>query len=274
MQKKIAIVNDFSGYGRCSVTVALPILSAMGIHCGIIPTAILSNHTEYPDYSMLDFTPYMSEYIDMWKKMAFRFDGIYTGFLGSSQQIDILLKLLSDFDFQQIVVDPVMGDHGVIYDSYTQKMCDKMKLLIKHASLITPNFTELCKLTDHDYVDAPSSELIETLCKQVATDGPKQIVVTGLESGDQIGNAIYDNGSFSIQYVNKIQPLRPGTGDVFASIVSGCMLQEMSLIKAVEIAADFITTCLSSPTACQTPINDGVCFEEHLHQLTRLSLLA
>jgi len=267
MQKKIAIVNDFSGHGRCSVTVALPILSAMKIHCGILPTAILSNHTEYPDYSMLDFTPHMEDYISMWKKMNFEFDGLYTGFLGSDQQIDILLNMVSSFQFEHIIVDPVMGDHGIIYDSYTEKMCDKMKQLVNCASIITPNYTELCKLTNHSYCDNPSAELLKEQCCQIAQNGPKQIVVTGLEYDTQIGNAIYDNGEFSMYYSNKVLPLRPGTGDVFASIISGCSLHNIPLSKAVEIASSFITTCLSSETAKQTPINDGVCFEEHLAQL-------
>ncbi|MDO5156032.1 MAG: pyridoxamine kinase [Eubacteriales bacterium] len=267
MQKKIAIINDISGFGRCSVTVALPILSAMGISCGVVPTAILSNHTEYPDYSMLDFTPYMEDYISKWKQLELQFDAIYTGFLGSAKQIAIIKQMLSDFHFPHVIVDPVMGDHGIIYDSYTKEMCAQMKELVRHATIITPNVTELCVLTDHTYCDNLTDIQIQNMCTQIAKTGPKQIVVTGIETEDKIGNAIYDDGDFEIQYTKKILPLRPGTGDVFASMIAGYSLHNTNLSQATKKASRFIATCLETSKEFNIPINDGVCFEEHLSLL-------
>lgn len=266
-QSSIAIVNDISGFGRCSVTVALPILSAMKIQCGIIPTAILSNHTEYPDYSLLDFTPYMEEYLDKWKKLNLSFDGIYTGFLGSDKQLAIITKIFQQFSFKNRIVDPVMGDHGVIYDSYTDNMCQSMKQLVAHSTLTTPNVTELCILTGHPYRENITEEEIFDMCKALAQTGTGQIVVTGIEKENQIGNAIYENGNFELLYETKILPLRPGTGDVFASILAGGSLHNIQLKKSVKTASEFIRTCLTTSARLDIPINDGVCFEEHLEML-------
>lgn len=266
-QSSIAIVNDISGFGRCSVTVALPILSAMKIQCGIIPTAILSNHTEYPDYSLLDFTPYMEEYLDKWKKLNLSFDGIYTGFLGSDKQLAIITKMFQQFSFKNRIVDPVMGDHGVIYDSYTDNMCQSMKQLVAHSTLTTPNVTELCILTGHPYRENITEEEIFDMCKTLAQTGAGQIVVTGIEKENHIGNAIYENGNFELLYETKILPLRPGTGDVFASILAGGSLHNIQLKKSVKTASEFIRTCLTTSARLDIPINDGVCFEEHLEML-------
>lgn len=266
-QHSIAIVNDISGFGRCSVTVALPILSAMKVQCGILPTAILSNHTEYPEYTLLDFTGYMEDYLAKWKQLRFTFEGVYTGFLGSEQQLDIILKMFKEFSFKKRIIDPVMGDHGMIYDSYTPEMCQTMKKLVTHATLTTPNVTELCILTDTTYRSDMTEAEILRMCQMLAGTGVKQIVVTGIEKEKQIGNALYENGVFEVIYEEKILPLRPGTGDVFASILAGCSLHNIPLGESVKTAAHFIRTCLTASAKMDIPINDGVCFEEYLGML-------
>lgn len=267
MLKKIAIINDISGFGRCSVTVALPILSAMGIQCGVVPTAVLSNHTEYPEYSILDFTPYMKEYISKWHRLNLHFDGVYTGFLGSEQQLYYILEMMSEFAFANRIVDPVMGDHGVIYDSYTKEMCKTMKQLVIRSTLTTPNVTELCILTGHSYQENLTEKEICSMCEELALQGTGNIVVTGLEREQEIGNAIYENGRFTVHYSPKVLPLRPGTGDVFASILAGDSLHNVALQESVDKASHFICTCLNTSAKWQIPINDGVCFEEHLDML-------
>lgn len=266
-QTSIAIVNDISGFGRCSITAALPILSVMGIQCGILPTAILSNHTEYPDYSILDFTPHMSEYLHKWESLNFSFDGIYTGFLGSKDQLAIITKMMEQFSFSKRIIDPVMGDHGIIYDSYTPEMCQAMKQLVSYSTLTTPNVTELCILTDTPYKENFSEKEILKMCQILSKSGANQIAVTGIEYDNQLGNAIYENGNFEILYGPKIIPLRPGTGDVFASILAGESLHNTPLKESVLKASDFIRTCLRTSSDMNIPINDGVCFEEHLGKL-------
>lgn len=269
-QTSIAIINDISGMGRCSVTAALPILSAMKISCGIIPTAILSNQTEYEEYTFFDFTSYMEGYIKTWKNLGFSFDGLYTGFLGSKSQIHIIQELIHDFHFSQIIVDPVMGDHGKLYDSYTKEMCIAMKDFIKSATVITPNVTELCLLTDTPYSNNLTIDNIKQMCDFLASQACQKIIVTGIETTDSIGTAYYENGTFGMYHQEKILPLRPGTGDVFASIIAGCVLNNIPLQKAITIASDFVKTCLISSKKMNIPINDGVCFEEHLYDLIKI----
>ena len=266
-QTSIAIVNDISGFGRCSITAALPILSVMKIQCGILPTAILSNHTEYSDYSILDFTPHMREYLSKWKNLNFSFDGIYTGFLGSKEQLAVITEMMKQFSFSKRIVDPVMGDHGVLYDSYTPEMCQAMKQLVSYSTLTTPNVTELCILTDTPYKESFSEKEILRMCQTLARKGAGQIAVTGIEYKNQLGNAIYENGNFEILYGPKILPLRPGTGDVFASILAGDSLHNIPLRDSILKASDFIRTCLRTSSDMNIPINDGVCFEEHLGKL-------
>jgi len=273
-QPSIAIVNDLSGFGRCSLTVSLPIISAMGVLCGVVPTAILSNHTGYPDYTLHDYTPYMEEYLNKWKKLNFKFDGIYTGFLGSVKQIDIIKKMISDFSFSKIIVDPVMGDNGVIYDSYTEELCNGMRELVNHATITTPNLTELCILTKRKYRKDISEEEIKEMCEELVHSGAEKVVVTGLEKDGLLGNAIYDTESenvFEVIYGKKFLPLRPGTGDVFASIIAGNCILNRSLKEGVLQAAHYICTCLETTSKLDVPINDGVCFEEHLYLLHKSS---
>lgn len=269
MQPSIAIVNDLSGFGRCSLTVSLPIISSMGISCGVVPTAILSNQTEYPEYTLLDFSPYMEEYLNKWKKMNFIFDGIYTGFLSSVTQISIIKKMISDFSFSKIIVDPVMGDHGVIYDSYNDELCEGMRELVSHSTITTPNLTELCILTGSRYHKDITEDEIKDMCSTLVETGAGQVVVTGLEKDGMLGNAIFDtDNSYEVIYDRKVMPLRPGTGDVFASIIAGNSIKNVSLHESVKQAMDFICTCLETSKKLDIPVNDGVCFEEHLNMLT------
>ena len=158
-QKKLALVNDVTGYGRCSIAVALPIVSALKVQGCILPTAILSVHTGFHDYYLDDYTDHMTPYIDSWKKNDLTFDGISTGFLGSVRQIDMVLDFLRDFKGPdtKVIVDPVMGDNGRIYASYTQDMCDEMRRLLSAADVLTPNLTEACELLGVPY--RPSSDL-------------------------------------------------------------------------------------------------------------------
>ena len=143
-QKKIAVINDFSGFGRCSIAVALPIISAMRIQCCPLPTAIFSDHTGFDSFYMTDFTEHMEPYADEWAKLDLHFNGIATGFLGSVRQIDIVEHFLRRFDRDgtTVLVDPVMGDYGALYPTYTQELAKNMARLVRYADILTPNLTE------------------------------------------------------------------------------------------------------------------------------------
>ena len=181
-QKKIAVINDFSGFGRCSIAVALPIISTLKIQCCPLPTSIFSNHTGFDSFFFDDYTDKMPLYINEWKKLGLQFDGITSGFLGSKKQIEIVTQFFKDFKTKEniIIVDPVMGDYGKIYATYTKEMCEEMKKLVQYADIITPNITELCILTGTPYQEKWKISELEKMTEELSKKGPEKIVVTGI----------------------------------------------------------------------------------------------
>lgn len=270
-QKRIAVVNDISGFGRCSVSVALPIISAMKIQCCPLPTAILSAHTGFPDFYFNDYTPHMRAYMNNWNELNIDFDGIYTGFLGSKEQIDIVIEFIKMFkkDGTVVIVDPVMGDYGKLYSTYTKEMCDEMKRLIKYADLITPNLTEACKLLDISYPDKSlTSAELEDIAKNLCNNGPSKVVITGLQHNGCIQNFIYEIGKpYKIINVEKIGEDRSGTGDVFTSIVASNIVKGENLADSVEKATNFISKTIDYTIKLNVPVTHGICFEEYLTEL-------
>ena len=270
-QKKISLVNDVTGFGRCSIAVALPIISALKVQCCFLPTAILSNHTGFDNFFFEDYTPKMREYIDSWSKIGLSFDAICTGFLGSEEQIDIVIEFLKQFKTKEniIIIDPVMGDYGKLYSTYTDSMCKKMQHLIEFANVVTPNLTELCRLLDLPYPkNTPSHEELYLLCKKLSMQGPKKIVITGLQRDGYIENFIFeDDQPYKIVKVKKVGEDRSGTGDVFTSIVSASIVKGEDFAMSVEKAANFISKSLIFTNNLNLPTNCGVCFEEFLTEL-------
>lgn len=270
-QKRIALVNDITGFGRCSVTVELPLISAMKIQACPLPTAILSVHTGFPDHYLDDYTERMAPYIASWEKNGLAFDGICTGFLGSAEQIAIVLDFIRRFKGAgtRVMVDPVMGDYGKLYPSYTQEMCDKMRSLLGVADLVTPNLTEACQLLDIPY---PTDGIVtdDELCEMaeaLAARGPKQVVITGLHEGDTIKNFLYEEGKIAIVRAPKIGGDRSGSGDAFAAIVAASLIRGKELEAAVQKAASFISRCLAYALELDLPWNYGLPFEEYLTEL-------
>ena len=270
-QKRIALVNDITGFGRCSVTVELPLISAMKIQACPLPTAILSVHTGFPDHYLDDYTERMAPYIASWEKNGLAFDGICTGFLGSAEQIAIVLDFIRRFKGAgtRVMVDPVMGDYGKLYPSYTQEMCDKMRSLLGVADLVTPNLTEACQLLDIPY---PTDGIVtdDELCEMaeaLAARGPKQVVITGLHEGDTIKNFLYEEGKIAIVRAPKIGGDRSGSGDAFAAIVAASLIRGEELKAAVQKAASFISRCLAYALELDLPWNYGLPFEEYLTEL-------
>lgn len=268
--KKTAVINDISGYGRCSVTVALPIISAMGIQCCPLPTSILSNHTGFPSFYFDDYTDRMPAYIEHWKKLELTFDGILTGFLGSAGQIEIVEQFIRDFKLPhtQVIIDPIMGDHGKTYQTYTPDMCRRMKDLAAHADLLTPNLTEACILTETPYQEHFSRKELTGIIQRLAVLCPGRLVITGVNAGSYLCNIVYEpEGEIAWIKRKRIAAERCGTGDVFSSILAANMVKGTSLTKAVEQASDFVKLCLSETEKCQLGKNEGVCFEPLLGRL-------
>ena len=270
-QKRVAVINDVTGFGRCSAAVAQPIISAMKIQCCVVPTAILSVHTGFPNYFLHDFTPYLETYMQSWEETGIHFDGISTGFIGSEEQISLVVEFFERFKKEDtlVVVDPVMGDYGKLYSSYTDELCQEMKRLIPYANVLTPNLTEACRILDLDYHSVDFSEpSLEQITQALSEKGPDKIVITGLQQGNQIFNYVFEkNKTSKLIATRKIGGDRSGTGDVFSSIVTGALLQGDDFEKAVRRAIEFLDKAIEFTVRHDLPWNYGICFEEYLKEL-------
>lgn len=269
-QKKIAVINDFCGFGRCSISVSLPIISAMKIQCCPLPTSIFSNHTGFDSFYYTDFTNHMDSYMSEWKKLDLRFNAILTGFLGSPEQIDIVARFMEQFksDGTVTVIDPVMGDYGKLYPTYSPLLAEKMASLVPYADILTPNLTEACILTGSDYrPDLDEVELAE-LCEKLSEMGPDRIVISGLERGDDLINFVYEKNHPSLMITeHKVGPCRSGTGDVFSSIIAADAVNGVDFGCSVRRASSFIAKVLRRALELDLPKTDGICFEEFLTEL-------
>ncbi len=269
-QKKIAVINDFSGFGRCSIAASLPIISAMKIQCCPLPTSIFSNHTGFDSFYYTDYTDHMDKYIDEWVKLGLHFHGILTGFLGSPEQISIVNRFLELFKKEDniTVIDPVMGDYGKLYPTYSPLLAEQMCALVPFADILTPNLTEACILTGTEYHHDMEEEEITKLCEKLSEMGPKKIVISGLERGDDLENFIYEAGK-QPQTIreHKVGPCRSGTGDVFSSIIAADAVNGVDFISSVHHASSFIAKVLRRTVELDLPKTDGICFEEFLTEI-------
>lgn len=270
-QKKIAAINDLSGYGRCALTVAIPVISHMKIQCCPVPTSILSNHTGYSEYFFDDYSDRMPAYIDMWRKLDLRFDGIMSGFLGSREQIGIVEDFIRRFaqETTKVIVDPVMGDHGKIADTYTEEMCMEMRRLVALADIITPNLTEACKLTDTPYKESGiRREALLCMARRLSEMGPDKIVITGIPRGRFIANFVYEKGKEpGLIKTHRIGEERCGTGDLFAAIIASDAVNEIPFQESVKKASAFVRKSMIKSIEMGIDRKNGVCFEEILHTL-------
>ena len=269
--KRIAVINDLSGFGRCSLSVALPILSVMGHECNPIPTAILSNQTGYHDFHSVDFTEHLTPYIDVWKRQNAKFDAILTGYLASEKQVGIILDFIDHFGKNSLVfVDPVMADDGVLYDTYDEQLCNKVKTLTKKANVITPNLTELCILCGENYSEISKEKNNDKICKMaksLLTETTEAVIVTGIRKDNKITNLIALHHSMCAINTPRLNGSYSGTGDIFSSIVCGSMMNEKTVKESVDTAIDFIVkSILDTPTELDYEPN-GVNFQKNLGML-------
>lgn len=260
-QKRMALVNDLTGFGRCSLTVSIPILSAMGIECCPLPTAVLSNHTGFDSYFLDDYTEKIKPYFEEWQKLNLHFDGIYTGFLGSERQAAYINQIFESLPDTVKIVDPAMADNGKPYASCNAALCESMRMLVSHADVVTPNLTEACILTDIDYTNRYDENLLKNLCHRLKKLGAKNIVITGLESETYISNYIMTESGTAFVHSKKRPILRAGTGDVFASVVAGNIVNHVDLYTAVKQAANFVEKAMELSDQMNIPPQQGVCFE-------------
>ncbi|WP_025783301.1 pyridoxamine kinase [Sporosarcina sp. D27] len=279
--KKVAIIQDMSSFGKCSLTAAIPVLSVMGVQAVPLPTAILTSQTEYPSYFCEDLTSRMTHFTDEWSKMGVAFDGIHTGFVTGKEQIENIFSFLHTFYKEEtmLLVDPVMGDRGQLYDVFTRELIGYMKELVKRADVITPNVTECCLLTglsydklqmyqtSEDYVAA-----IEEAGRQLQSETNAKVIITGLNPPALsetrfVGNMYMDDSRsyHSLQEYNGKS--YSGTGDLFASVLMGGMMRGQNPVEILQLAEKFLSAAIQSTSEERIPTVAGVNFESYLRML-------
>lgn len=270
---RLAMINDIAGFGRCSTTVSLPVISVMKVQVCPVPTSVLSNHLGFPLCHFDDYTSHMRDYIKVWSELGLTFDGLYCGFLGNEEQIDIVREFVEMFRPPLFLLDPVMGDHGRAYSSITKTHVQKMKELLPLADIITPNITEACLLTDTPWKDGEwTMQELSGLCEKLASLCLKDsvsasIVITGIRQGDSLVNFLWDDGVYTTVASPIAGASRPGTGDIFASILAADAVRGETLLTSVQKAANFVGLCIAGSEKAGTPVQEGVVFEKYLAAL-------
>lgn len=273
--KRIVTIQDISCVGKCSCTVALPVISAMGIECAILPTAVLSTHTEFQNYTFRDLTGDIPGIVEHWKKEKFRFDSIYTGYLGSFRQLEQVADFIRDFrtGTTSVIIDPVLGDYGKLYPGFTEEFAAAMGKLCREADVIVPNLTEAAYLLGEPYQGDNYDEMhIRELLKRLSGLGAKNTVLTGVSfSPGQLGVMGYD--AEKDQFYSYFHPRQNasfnGTGDLFASTFTGAYVRGCSLVEALTIAADFTAQCVELTLGNPDHVFYGVEFERALPALIK-----
>jgi len=273
--KRITAIHDISCFGRCSLTVALPILSSAGIETTVIPTAVLSTHTGgFSGYTFRDLTDDILPIAEHWQKEGISSASIYTGYLGSKEQVNIVIKAINLIKSESslIIVDPAMADNGVLYGGFSDDFPKEMLSLCKKADILVPNITEACMLLGKQYLDGPySKEFIEELLLELYKLTGAKIVLTGVWFDQKrIGAACYDNGAVDYVFSERVEASYHGTGDVFASALVAGLMNGKSIKNSAQIAATFTFNSIKMTQALQPDKNYGVCFEKELPKLIKM----
>lgn len=270
--KRIVTIQDISCVGKCSLTVALPIISAMGIETAVIPTAVLSTHTAFKNFTYRDLTGDLPKIAKHWKQEKFNFDGIYTGYLGSIEQIDMLKEFFKQFKTPDnfIFIDPVMADNGKLYAGFDAKFVKEMKKLCKMADIIVPNLTEASYMLEKEYKEIYSEQEIKDILIELSNLGPKYVVLTGVSFKDnKLGVMSYnkETNEFFTYFNEKIPTKYHGTGDIFASTLVGAITNNNTLEEGLKIAVDYVWETINDTYKTNKKDAYGVNFETKIPYL-------
>lgn len=275
-QKRVAAIHDISCVGRCSLTVALPILSAAGFDTSVLPTAVLSTHTGgFENFTYRDLTDDIRPISDHWQSLNLEFDALYSGFLGSFEQIDLVAHLFDTFQSEKnlTLVDPVMADHGELYSIYTPEMAKGMTTLCAKADIIVPNLTEAAFLLDEPYVGEDYDQnYVEELLVKLSQLGSQKVVVTGISfDPSQLGAATYDTETriFDYAFNDRVSDYFHGTGDIFGSTLLSGLLNDFNLKESTQIAVDYTRECILKTVELGQEKRYGVCFERAIPYLIK-----
>ncbi len=270
--KRIVTVQDISCVGKCSLTVALPIISAMGVEAAILPTAVLSTHTMFQNFTCKDLTDQVEPIAEHWKKENFKFDAVYTGYLGSFEQIDLMKRFFDDFktDSNILFVDPAMADNGKLYPAFDEAFAKHMGTLCAKADIIVPNITEACFMTGTEYKTEYDKSYVEELLIKLCDLGAKISILTGVSFAEgKTGVMGYDKEKKEFSYYehDKLPVSYHGTGDIFSSTCVGAMMNGLNWKEAVKVAADYTSECIRLTLEDPAKPWYGVNFEEAIPYL-------
>ena len=266
--KRIASIQDFSCLGKCSQTVALPVLSAMGLECAALPTALLSAHTAFDGFVSYDLTPQLPPMVRHWQQLGLQFDAIYTGYLGSAEQIALVLRFFDEFPAPLRFVDPVMGDGGALYAGFSADFADEMRMLCRRADVITPNLTEAALLLGRPYSPGPHTpDEIASLCAALREECGAAVVITGVQPDERtLGAAVLgrDDAEAALCLGPRLPFAMPGTGDLFASCLTAALSRGAPLRAAAQTAVDFTHRAMARSARESREKRYGPCFEPEL----------
>lgn len=272
--KRILTIQDISCVGRCSLTVALPVISAMGVECAVLPTAVLSNHTLFKNFTCKDLSGEIHPIMDVWEKEGITFDGIYTGYLASADQCRQICGLFDRFAGKDTLVlaDPAMADNGKLYAGFDDSFPAEMAKVCAKADIILPNITEACLMTGMKYRTEYDESYISEMLERLLKLGCKTAVVTGVSFSPELLGAAYltHGGNPSYVFTRRCSQCYHGTGDLYASAVMGGIMRGMELNSALELAGEFTASCIEATASSTTPRWYGVEFESQIGNLTQM----
>lgn len=274
--KKVAVINDLSGFGKCSLTATIAVLSVMGVQPCPMPTAVLTNQTGFKNHYCIDLTDELHHYGEMWSANNESFDGIYSGYVASKKQVDIIADFIDKFrqSHTKVIVDPVMGDNGSLYSAYNKATCQKVRELAKTADIITPNLTELCIISDTDYKELIAKsddknylEIIAETALKAISHQTQQITVTGIKKDGYIINGVISKNESYFSKSQQYGDSFSGTGDIFASIICASVVNGIDLNEAVKKATEFLEMVIADTIKEPYERNYGVNLEKFLYKL-------
>ena len=273
--KRIMTIQDISCVGKCSLTVALPIISAAGVEAGVLPTAVLSTHTAFSKFTFHDLTGEITPIAEIYKELNIDFDAIYTGYLGSFEQLALVEKFIKDFkkDGTTVLIDPVMADNGKLYHGFTPEFAKAMAGLCKYADIVVPNLTEASFMLDIPYKPDYDEEYIKWILKKITTLGCPKAAITGVSfESDKIGVYSYDSATDSYYYYfnKKLPAAFHGTGDIYASSLLGAMMRGISVEESLKIAVDYTLECMIQTLEDENHRFYGVNFETALPEYIKM----